>query len=176
MLDSLRPHRLAVTVFELDCRELATCGIRGVILNLDNTLTRWGSIEIAPEVAQWVCDLRTAGITSCILSNSASTRRVRPVAEHLGLPWITRAAKPFPQGFRRAMHLLQTTPESTAIVGDQLFTDILGGNRLGLYTVLVEPIFPREAWTTSLLQRPLERLIGRTPKDPADIPARFSAR
>ena len=165
MLDSLRPHRIALTVVELDCHELAGYGIRGVILDLDNTLTRWGSIEIAPEVDGWICALRQAGLRACILSNSASNRRVQPVAERLGLPWLSRAAKPFPHGYRRAMTLLHTTPDTTAVIGDQLFTDILGGNRLGLYTVLVEPIYPREAWTTSLLQRPLERLIGRIAKD-----------
>ncbi len=176
MLDSLRPHRLAVTVIELDCHELAACGIRGVILDLDNTLTPWRSSDIAPEVEGWIRALHQVNIRACILSNSASNRRVKPVAERLGLPWISRAVKPLPYGYRRAMQLLQTTPETTAVVGDQVFTDILGGNRLGLYTVLVDPIFPREAWTTALLQRPLERLIGRTAKDPAAIPPHFTPR
>jgi predicted HAD superfamily phosphohydrolase YqeG len=58
-----------------------------------------------------------------------------------------------------------TAPDNTAVVGDQIFTDIFGGNKLGLYTVLVDPISAREALITKLLQRPLERLIGRTPKD-----------
>ncbi len=164
MFDSLRPHCLKVNLLELGCRELSERGICGVILDLDNTLTRWRSVEITPEVAGWIAELSQAGIRACILSNSASIRRVQVVAEHLGIPWISRAAKPFPHGYRRAMTLLQSTPATTAIIGDQIFTDILGGNRLGLFTVLVEPLYPYEAWTTSLLQRPLERLIGRLPK------------
>jgi len=164
MLDTLRPHRLKVNILELDCRDLVEHGICGVILDLDNTLTRWRSVDIAPEVVEWIAALSQAGIRACILSNAISIRRVQVVAERLGLPWISRAAKPFPHGYRRAMTLLQTTPATTAIIGDQLFTDIVGGNLLGLFTVLVEPLYPYEAWTTSLLQRPLERLVGRVAK------------
>ena len=164
MLDALRPHRLKGNVLELDCRELRERGICGVILDLDNTLTRWRSIDIAPEVVEWIDGLAQAGMRACIVSNAISFRRVKVVAERLGLPWISRAVKPFPQGYRRAMTLLQTTPDTTAVIGDQLFTDILGGNRLGLFTVLVEPLYPYEAWTTALLQRPLERLVGRVAK------------
>lgn len=176
MLEVLRPHRIALQVTDLDCLELHTCGIRGVILDLDNTLTRWRSLEVSPEVVTWIRNLHKLDIRACLLSNAVSIRRVEPVAELLGLPWITRAAKPFAHGFRRAMRILQTTPDTTAIIGDQLFTDILGGNRLGLYTVLVEPTDPREAWTTSLLQRPLERLIGRIPKNPATLPPHIGPR
>ena len=57
-----------------------------------------------------------------------------------------------------------TTPDSSAMIGDQLFTDIYGGNRLGLLTILVNPLSPRDALPTKLLQRPLERLLGRAPK------------
>jgi HAD superfamily phosphatase (TIGR01668 family) len=100
-----------------------------------------------------------------VVTNAASTKRVQPVAEHLGIPWIIRAAKPLPRGYRHAMGLLGTTPATTAMIGDQVFTDILGGNRLGLYTILVDPLpNAREALITRMVQRPLERVVGRVPK------------
>ena len=164
MLNHLRPHRVARRLIDLDCEEMVARGIRGIILDLDNTLSPWRSGVITLEVERWIGRLRDAGLVACVVSNAATAGRVRPVADRLGLPWVTRAAKPLPRGFLRGMRLMGTTPESTAIVGDQLFTDILGGNNLGLYTVLVDPISSQEALITKLLQRPLERWLGRTPK------------
>lgn len=165
MFDNLRPHRLVQHVAEVDCGELFTQGLRGVIIDLDNTLTAWRSLQVTPEVKTWLSCLQSAGLQACLVSNALSVGRVRPVAEVLRVPWVTRAAKPLPRGFLRGMEMMGTTPDTTAVVGDQLFTDILGGNRLGLFTILVEPLFSEEAWTTSLIQRPLERLVGRLPKE-----------
>jgi HAD superfamily phosphatase (TIGR01668 family) len=162
---TLRPHWLVAQVSDINCAALAARGVQAVILDLDNTLTPWRSFDIAPAVMAWMAQVKAAGLRACIVSNAATARRVRPVAEELGVPWITRACKPLPGGFHRAMQLLGSTPETTAMIGDQMFTDILGGNRLGLFTILVEPISPHEAWTTSLLQRPLERLLGRVPRE-----------
>lgn len=150
----------------LDPRLLTARGIRGVLLDLDNTLTPWKSREISPAVAAWVAALGPAGLHACIISNALTVHRVRPVADALGLSWVTRALKPLPFGFRWGMAMMDTTPATTAVIGDQLFTDIWGGKRLGLFTVLVDPISPREALFTRLLQRPLERALGRKPLKP----------
>lgn len=139
----------------------STAGIRGVILDLDNTLTPWHTLNISSEVERWVGKLRQVGLAACIVSNAATSQRVRPVAERLGLPWVTRAAKPLRFGLQRGMQLMGSAPCNTAIIGDQMFTDIFGGNKLGLLTILVDPLTPREALITRILQRPLERLIKR---------------
>ncbi|MHB9134137.1 MAG: YqeG family HAD IIIA-type phosphatase [Armatimonadota bacterium] len=165
MFDRFRPHRLIRSLVEIDCSELAARGIRGVLLDLDNTLTAWRSTEIPPGVDEWLRVLQDAGLAACVVSNAATARRVQPVGDRLGLPWVTRACKPLVRGFNQGMQLLGTTPETTAMVGDQVFTDIYGGNRLGLYTILVEPYSPHEALVTKVIQRPLERLIGRVPKE-----------
>jgi HAD superfamily phosphatase (TIGR01668 family) len=156
-----RPDEICARVEEIDPRALASRGVRGVLLDLDNTITPWQSTALAPAVAAWVAAVKDAGVRACILSNAATARRVRPVALALDIPFVTRALKPLPFGFRAAMRLLDTTPDTTAAIGDQLFTDILGGKRLGLYTILVDPISPREALFTRLLQRTLERAVGR---------------
>jgi len=170
MFERLRPHRIARRLVELNADELLTRGMRGVILDLDNTLTAWHSTEVRPDVTAWVGRMRQAGLLLCVVSNAATAGRVRPVADQLGVPWVTRAAKPLPVGFQRGMRLMGTTPATTAVVGDQVFTDILGGNRLGLFTVLVDPVSTREAIITRILQRPLERLIGRVAKDAPPSP------
>jgi HAD superfamily phosphatase (TIGR01668 family) len=164
MFDCFRPQRVIARLVELNCDELAAQGIRGVLLDLDNTLTAWRCTTISPEVERWIGSLRQAGLTACIVSNAATARRVRPIAERLGLPWVTRAIKPLRRGFLRGMRLMGTTAETTAMVGDQLFTDIYGANRLHLLSILVDPISPRDSFFTKLFQRPLERILGRCPK------------
>jgi hypothetical protein len=101
--------------------------------------------------------LHAVGLAGCIVSNNFSLR-VRQVGELLGLPVVGWAVKPVPVGFWRAMSIMGTTPATTALVGDQLFTDVLGGNLVGMYTILVEPLSTEEFPTTKLVRR-LERLI-----------------
>lgn len=170
MRDHCYPHRLVHTLTDISCHELSALGVRGVIVDLDNTLTPWKSTTLPEAVIRWVTEMRKADIGVCVVSNAATTRRVRPIAEQLGIPWVTRAGKPLARGFRRGMALLGTTPATTAMIGDQVFTDILGGNLLGLYTILVDPVSTREAWITRLLQRPLERKLGRRAKLVANWP------
>lgn len=173
MFDRFRPYQVAHRLVELDCNELLAHGIRGVILDLDNTLTAWRSTNVSGEVERWVERLRNAGLLACVVSNAATATRVRPVADRLGLPWVTRAVKPLSTGFLRGMRLMGTSSKETAVVGDQVFTDIFGGNRLGLFTILVDPVSSREAFITKLLQRPLERIVGRIPKE-SDSPVNLS--
>lgn len=112
-------------------------------MDLDNTITPWNSNTITPELAAWVKGARGLGFALCLLSNNGP-RRVAAVAHPLGIPAVARAGKPLKHGFRQALARLGLTAPETAVVGDQLFTDILGGNRLGLYTIWVEPVSRRE--------------------------------
>ena len=163
-LDLLHPDLLAPRLTDVDIAALVARGVRGVILDLDNTITPWHSAVVLPAVCDWLDVLRQAELHACVVTNAATLRRVQPLAKELNLPWVLRALKPLPGGFRRAMLMMGTTPAETAMIGDQVFTDIYGANRLGLYTILVDPLTPREALITRLLQRPLERLVGRTAK------------
>jgi len=164
MLNLLRPHQTILRLEDLDCRALLERGIRGIMLDLDNTLAPWQMPKVTPAVEAWFGSMWQSGLRACLVTNAAKATRVRPVADRLGLPWVIRAKKPLPGGFKRGMRLLDTKPGETAMIGDMLFTDIFGGNRLGLYTILVDPISSHEALLARLVQRPLERLIGRVPK------------
>lgn len=96
-------------------------------------------------------------MAGCIVSNNF-TPRVRRVGAALGLPVVGWALKPVPVGLWRAMAIMRTRPATTALIGDQLFTDVLGGNLLGMYTILVEPLSRDEFPTTRLVRR-MERLV-----------------
>jgi len=156
----LLPHHIIPGVIELDSALLIARGIRGVMLDLDNTLAPWHSQELFPGVEEWVAELYAAGLRACVVTNARTTDRVRPVALRLGIPWVTSAYKPLTRGFRRAMELMGTLPETTAMVGDLISLDVFGGNRLGVFTVLVQPkVVWDEDLPTRLLLRPLDRCI-----------------
>ncbi len=148
----MAPHLTAI-----DPSALSSAGIRGVILDFDNTVLPWGTEAPPPEIERWVRALRGAGLRACIVSNNFSAR-VRRVGAVLRVPVVGWAVKPIPVGLWRAMAIMGTRRSTTALIGDQLFTDVLGGNLLGLYTILVEPLSSDEFATTRLVRR-LERLI-----------------
>lgn len=140
MAISLLADRVYPSVTHIDPRALAASGIRLLLADLDNTLVPYGVLEPEPAVKKWRRDLTDAGITLFLLSNSRKPGRPEAFAQKLDIPWIGHAGKPKKGGFFRAMERMGCTPEETAIVGDQIFTDILGGNNAGVTTLLVEPI------------------------------------
>ncbi len=155
------PHRYAHSVLEVLPEDLSARGIEGVILDLDNTLVKWAREDLTEGILAWIAALRGANIKFCLLSNSVLSRRVERVASVFGCPNIRKAQKPRPDGFHRAMKAMGTTPATTAIIGDQMFTDILGGNRVGLYTIMVKPMAKGEFVYTRLVHRPPETLLLR---------------
>lgn len=159
LLRLLAPDECRRSLREVDLGELTQRGIRGLILDLDNTIAEYGQASVPPPIRAWVEEAQARGFRVCITSN-ARPRRVRAFAETLGVPGIAYAAKPVRRAFRRALKLLGTAPRETAVIGDQLFTDVLGGNRMGMYTVLVNPLSSAELGTTRLVRR-LERRVLR---------------
>jgi uncharacterized protein len=157
MLRKLCPKLQAESVLEIDLDELKKVGIRGIIFDLDNTLVEWKQEYITPEVIQLISKFKEAGFKMCILSN-ALEHRVEAVANELSIPYVSRAAKPRKSPFRKALEYMATEPEETAVVGDQLFTDILGGNRMELYTIWTPPLSDTEFFSTKAV-RQLERLV-----------------
>lgn len=136
----LRPDYKLACAHEITAEFLAREGIAGLILDLDNTLTRWEDMNVAPGIAEWVQAMKGAGIRLVVLSNGVREKQSK-VSKNLDVPLIASAMpKPFPQGFRRALAALELPEEKVAMVGDIIFTDILGGNRLGIKTILTDPL------------------------------------
>lgn len=142
---ALCPHRYCRSgVTDVAIEELREAGIEAVLLDLDNTLVGWRSHEVPEPVLEWVTALKSAGFKLCLVSNTRYGRRLRALSEALGVPYVRRAWKPRRRGFQAALSELGVDPTRTAMIGDQMFTDVLGGNRVGLYTVMVRPLARRE--------------------------------
>ncbi len=161
----LTPDIIVRHVGEMMAEDLQRRGIRAVISDLDNTLVEYHGENVAKETDAWLASLRLAGIGVCIASNTRRLPRLASVAKTLEVHFVPgNAAKPRTTGLRRALALLNASPEETAMIGDQLFTDILAGNRLGLLTILVNPISKREFVGTRYISRNLERLVLKRPR------------
>ncbi len=137
---SLLPHRVYPTVLDIQGEDLSAAGITLLLADLDNTLAKYKALEPSPELRRWKASLEAAGVDLFILSNSKKPMRVERYAQALGVPFLGRAGKPGTGGFRRAMERMGRTPAQTAMVGDQIFTDILGARRAGVLPLMVEPI------------------------------------
>ncbi len=157
MLKKLCPKLQANSILELDLDELIDSGIKGVIFDLDNTLVEWKKDTLSQEVIDLISRFKNKGFKLCILSN-ALEHRVEAVAQVLNIPYVSQAIKPRKSSFRKALEIMGTNPEETAVVGDQLFTDILGGNRMELYTIWTPPLSSTELLSTRAV-RQIERLV-----------------
>lgn len=147
------------SVYDIDLEELKKQGIRGIIADLDNTLVPWRSCEIPCALEDWFCRVRNAGLKIAVVSNN-SPSRVAEFSSRLGVTCIAKAVKPRRGAFRRIAADFGFAPQEMAVVGDQLFTDILGGNRSGMYTILVKPLSRHEFVGTKLV-RLVERIFLR---------------
>ncbi len=127
-------------IYQLKGQALVQRGIKLLLADLDNTLVPYGVPLPTEEVRAWNEELNAAGVTLFVLSNNRHANRPRIFSEGLGIPFIGHAGKPKTPSFYKAMEQMGVTKEQTAIVGDQIFTDILGGSRAGVTTILVKPI------------------------------------
>lgn len=153
----LRPDAFADRLSKVSLDELASRGITGIIVDLDNTLVGYGEDELAAESTAWIAAARGRGFGVVLLSNNF-TGRVGRISEQLGVPAISSALKPLPWAFARALRVLETPKHKTVVVGDQLFTDVLGAKLLGLRSILTKPLVANDWYGTRIL-RFLERLV-----------------
>ena len=137
---SLLADQAVNSVFDLRPSALAEHGITLLLADLDNTLTPYSSEVPTEEIRAWKQELEEHGITLFVVSNSRKSTRVPNYCRALGIGCVRHAGKPKIKGFLEAMGTLGRRPEETLMVGDQIFTDVLGAKRAGLRVVLVEPI------------------------------------
>lgn len=156
MYKLLCPHMILNSLHDLENHTLRELGIKGIIFDLDNTIIPWDQEQVAPEVIECLKTLLDEGFKLCLLSNNMG-KRVKTIAAIFNIPFVSRAYKPAKTGFRHAVAAMGLVENEVAVVGDQLFTDILGGNRMGLVTIWVRPLSAREFIGTKITRR-LERL------------------
>ena len=155
--DLLKPDCTLESFLDITPNFLLERHLRGLLLDLDNTLIPYASREDAPEVVAWVGGLLEQGVQLYLLSN-ATHGRVAFWVEKLQFTGVGLASKPFPRAFEKAIRGMQLEPRQVAMVGDQLFTDVLGGNLAGAYTILVKPLSDNALPHTRIIRR-LERSV-----------------
>lgn len=159
MYKSFIPSMYIPSIYQINIQELRRRGINSIIVDLDNTLVESTRPDATPKLINWLKELKENQFKVIIVSNN-SKARVSKFATPLDIPFIYTARKPLSTAFRKALKKLKCAREQTAVIGDQLFTDVLGGNRMGMYTILVVPVSKSEG-TVTRFNRRLERYIFR---------------
>jgi hypothetical protein len=128
------------TVQDIDLSRLQSLGINNLIVDLDETLRKRNSSFLPEGSIKWIEEVKKRGFKVCISSNNPFPWQLKKIKETFNVPCSFFALKPFPLALCNAMGLLRSKPSNTALIGDQLFTDIFGANMLGIYSILVDPI------------------------------------
>jgi uncharacterized protein len=131
---------LGDSVLALTPERLRSYGLRGLVLDVDDTIVSIASPAASPELLTWLAEAQQVVSKLWLVSNNPHRSRIQPIAESLGLPYLIGAAKPSRRKLRQAVADMNLPYDQVAMVGDRIFTDVLAGNRLGLLTVLVKPI------------------------------------
>lgn len=156
-------HNLYIkNVKEIKYEMLNKNNIKGLILDVDNTLLDYYK-NMLEGIDEWCKEMKEKGIKFCIASNSNNREKVNKVSEKLGIPYVFFAKKPLKGGLNRAAKLMELKNEEVAVVGDQIFTDVLGANRCKMFSILVDPINEKDMLVT-IIKRPIENLIKKNYK------------
>ena len=158
MIERFFPDKEVGKVEEILIEDLKEKKIKGVILDIDNTISEW-KLDPTDNVVAWLEMLKRNDIKICLVSNNRRAR-VERLSRKLELHAVHDAFKPRRKAFLSALVLMDIKAEETAVVGDQIFTDVYGGNRLNMYTIYVNPISERDHCFVKM-KRPFERYVLR---------------
>lgn len=142
----LIPHLYLDDIYQISPAMLKVRGIRAIVADIDNTLVTYDDPEPTPSVLAWMKEMNDAGISIAFVSNNGKNERVEIFNRNLGFYATARSGKPFGRGVKKALAAMGVSPNEAVMLGDQIFTDILAGSRLGMTTILVKPIKDRTDW------------------------------
>lgn len=151
------PKKYFEKVTDITYEFLKENNIQGLILDVDNTLLDF-DLNIIDGLKPWYDGMKENGIKCMILSNSNKTQKVKMVANLMKIPFVKFATKPLKRGFKIAQKILEIPNENIAVVGDQIFTDVIGANRSKMFSILVKPIAEKDLLITRF-KRPIENLV-----------------
>ena len=157
MLKHFLPNQHVKSILDIHPKDLQEKGIKGIITDLDNTLVEWDRPNATPRVIKWFEEMKKNQIKVTIVSNN-NEKRVKSFSDPLDIAFIFRAKKPLSLAFHRAAKQMNIKKEETVVIGDQLLTDVLGGNRGGFHTILVVPVAQTDGIATKF-NRMVERRI-----------------
>lgn len=144
--------------------------IKGIVLDVDETLVPISMPQITAELLLWIESVRAVIPHIWLVSNNISETRIQRIAEALNVPYITGAGKPSRRKLRRAVEAMNLPAENVAMVGDRLFTDVLAGNRLGMFTVIVKPMVDPAEGKKRYLIHDIEFRISKALGVPVSLP------
>ena len=156
LLETFYPSEIQDSTYVIPFEEWKQKGYNGVIFDIDNTLVPHGVAADERSIALFQ-RLKDLGFSTMLLSNNKEPR-VKSFANQVGASYIFKARKPALKNYYKAMEEMGTTPQTTLFVGDQLFTDVWGAKRAGIYSILVKPIHPKEE-IQIVLKRYLEKIV-----------------
>ena len=156
------PNEYVKNVYHIQPEELKNRGVKGIITDLDNTLIEWDRPNATPQLEEWFAKMKEHDIQVTVVSNN-NEQRVKDFADPLGIPFIHSARKPLVRAFKQALMKMNLRAEEVVVIGDQVLTDVLGGSRVGLHTILVVPVAKTDGFMTRF-NRKIERRIMRNMK------------
>lgn len=157
LLKKFLPNEYVKSIFDIQPASLKEQGIKGIITDLDNTLVAWNVANATPDVIKWFEKMEENGLKITIISNN-NEKRVKLFSEPLDIPFVYSARKPLRRAFNKSAQVMNLKHNEVAVIGDQLLTDVLGGNLAGFHTILVIPIVKTDAPITKM-NRKMERMI-----------------
>jgi len=157
-MELLTPDLQLNKVEDITPELLESLGITALLVDIDNTLVSRESSKIEDSAFEWMKSMKEAGISCCLLSNNWHGV-IHDHAAELGVPVVGKAMKPLPIAFIKALHTIGAKRATTAMVGDQVFTDILGARFCVLYSILVKPLSTTDLWYTKIF-RAMEQKLG----------------
>lgn len=157
MIRKLYPKAYISSIFDMDITALKNKGIKGIIFDIDNTLVPYDEAEPNEAIIGFFKKLRSEGFKITLVSNNTEDR-VLKFNEKLKVFALHKARKPLTGAFKKALALMDCSKEEAVIVGDQVFTDVYGGNSAGISTILVQPVSDKDEWITKV-KRGLEKRV-----------------
>jgi HAD superfamily phosphatase (TIGR01668 family) len=159
VLKQFLPNEHVKSILDISPEQLNAKGIKGIITDLDNTLVEWDRPNATPQLIKWFEEIRKHNILVTIVSNN-NEERVKAFSDPLKIPFIFRARKPFAVAFYKAISQMGIKKEEAVVVGDQLLTDVLGGNRGGFHTILVVPVAQTDGFWTKFNRFAERRILN----------------
>lgn len=156
MILDVYPSARAKNVYTINYQKLKSLGYKGIIFDIDQTLVQHG-FPVTAEVEQLFADIQTLGFTTFLLSNNEESR-IAPFAKNLNSDFIELADKPATKNYELALSRMGLSKDEVLFIGDQLFTDVLGANRVGMKSILVDFLYDVEKDTIGKKRR-LEQLM-----------------
>lgn len=159
-----KPDLIVTDIHNINFSKLKNMGINTLILDIDDTIIPRNMNDISPSVFEWVAERKAEGFKLCLASNSRHPIRVKYIGNTLEVPSMSLGFKPLPFAFLRSLQILGAKPEEAAMIGDQLFMDILGANLVKIHSIYVKHMTPETFLPRILMRRAEEWVLNKIGK------------